>query len=118
MSRKKKREKKTARMLFVEHHVIQDDGVVFAGVWVQGPDMEGDLDYAYLPGFENELDAATWKMNDVIEEYKDKPLPADMLERVASGGYLNAWGPVQETEDYGSIPELEKHILAKKGLQA
>lgn len=111
------------KLRYVEHHVIRMQAgrpkVEFAGVWVHGPDVTRSLDYAYLPGFPDQEERANEIVNGLVEDLAaGKALPEDILERIASGGYWDAWGTVEETDAYGSIRELEAHCLAKRGLRA
>lgn len=86
---------------------------VFAGVWVQGPDLRGDLDYRYLPGFPEEEERANETINAIVE--RGGTVPEDFFENLSNSGYLDAWGPVVETDEYDSIRGIEDAIMAKHG---
>lgn len=108
------------KMRYMTHYRLVDldndkRRTVFAGVWVQGPDMQGDLDYAYLPGFEELEDRANDIINELVEA--DRGVPDDILENMSNSGYFDAWGPIMETDEYDGITALEEAILKQHGPQ-
>ena len=102
---------------YIEHHVITfPDGkpvIKKAGVWVFGPDFDDALDYAYLPGFQEQEAAANEILNEAVEDHlaTGVPLPADILSRIAKDTATDSWGEIVETDQFESIRALEAAVL-------
>ena len=105
------------KLRFMEHHVLDPKAgtTTFAGVWVQGPDMARDLDYAYLPGWPELEERANEIVNAVVDA--DRPMADEILEHIGFGRpHQDAFSMIQETDEFDSIPALEEHVLKKRGV--